>query len=187
MTDQTAKKRRKPTQGISFPDVDLLERAKLRAKSMRLSLSQYINHLVARDLGSPSIFEHIPMQAPPAKPAHAESNESDPYLLPQSYVKFESYRLPGEKLQEFRKRLREEETPSSIAEKWNIPETLAAKLLTNPKTPDEYSCTIPQLMRRNQLTREEALEFYNSLRKNAEVFDRNTKALGEEKASAQPS
>ena len=51
----------KTTFGISFPNPDLLEQAKRKSAAHGLSLSGYVNQLLRRDMGLPSM---IPTAAP---------------------------------------------------------------------------------------------------------------------------
>lgn len=48
--------KKKTTFGISFPDEQILERAKIHAKSLGMTLSAYVNQLIRRDLNLPGAF-----------------------------------------------------------------------------------------------------------------------------------
>jgi hypothetical protein len=52
----------KTTYGISFPQPELLEAAKLRSKAVGLSFSAYVNQLLRRDLGRATLYQQ---PAPP--------------------------------------------------------------------------------------------------------------------------
>ena len=48
------------TRGISFPHEHVLTRGKERANALGLtSFSEYINHLIRRDVGMPNLFDAI--------------------------------------------------------------------------------------------------------------------------------
>ena len=51
----------KTTFGISFPNPDLLEKAKVKSRAHGLSLSGYVNQLLRRDMGLPAM---LPIQPP---------------------------------------------------------------------------------------------------------------------------
>lgn len=60
----SVKTKKKVTFGISWPNEEVLESGKRRAEEMGISFSQYVNHLVRKDLGIPGIFDR---PEPPAR------------------------------------------------------------------------------------------------------------------------
>ena len=66
-----ANMKKKVTFGISFPDPDLLSKAKSRADEIGLSLSSYVNQLLRQDLGMPNALRLCPV---PPKPLEATSD-----------------------------------------------------------------------------------------------------------------
>lgn len=54
--------KQKLTYGISFPQPELLEAAKIRSKAVGLSFSSYVNQLLRRDLGRATLYQE---PAPP--------------------------------------------------------------------------------------------------------------------------
>lgn len=66
----------KTTFGISFPNPDLLDQAKTKASAYGLSLSAYVNQLLRRDLGHPSVMDMhqtATLEEPPAAPYAAQA------------------------------------------------------------------------------------------------------------------
>ncbi|MGB0344451.1 MAG: hypothetical protein ACPGGJ_03560 [Coraliomargarita sp.] len=60
------------TRGISFPHEQVLKRGKERADALGLtSFSEYVNHLIRRDIGMPNLFDAIHEE--PLEPLQVES------------------------------------------------------------------------------------------------------------------
>lgn len=70
-------KKKKVTHGVSWPNEELLESAKLRATELGLNLSAYINQLVRKDLGWGGVFS-----APPIAGAFTPTEPSQTKFAP---------------------------------------------------------------------------------------------------------
>lgn len=59
--------KKKITKGISFPNEEVLAKAKERFEKLGLgSFSEYVNQLIKRDVGLPNIFDSIESQTTPS-------------------------------------------------------------------------------------------------------------------------